>query len=75
MAGILVHARGAGITASARTNARGIARFTFTVPRLGIVGFKGAGPRTVASEPGPRCHTFVGVLPLLEPPPLTGRSG
>ena len=39
VAGILVRAKGAGVVASARTNARGIARFVLTPPRLGIIRF------------------------------------
>ena len=74
MAGILVRAKGAGVVASARTNARGIARFVFTAPRLGIIRFTGTGPRSAAGT-GPRCRTLVGVLPPHQPPPLTGRDG
>ncbi len=74
LAGVLVRARGAGVEASARTNARGVARFVFTAPRLGIIRFKGVGPRTRAvTRLG--CQTRVGVLRPRKPPPLTGRPG
>ena len=75
LAGILVRAKGAGVAASARTNARGIARFVFTAPRLGIIRFTGTGPGSAAGTTGSRCRTLVGVLPPRQPPPLTGRDG
>jgi len=47
LAGVLIRARGAGVNYLARTNQRGIARFIFTAPRLGIIRFRGAnGLRT-----------------------------
>lgn len=73
LAGILVRARGAGVRALGRTDQRGIARFTFTPSKLGIVRFRGIGQRTaVITHNG--CRTRLGVLPFHPPPPLTGRT-
>jgi uncharacterized repeat protein (TIGR01451 family) len=63
VAGILVRARGAGTSARARTNAKGVARFSLTPRRAGVVRFRGSGARATATLPGPRCRTLVGVLP------------
>jgi len=73
LAGVLIRARGAGVNYLARTNQRGIARFIFTAPRLGIIRFRGANGLRTTPITRLGCQTRVGVLPPRKPPPLTGR--
>jgi len=75
LAGVRVLARGAGVRFLVRTNERGIARFTFTPSKLGIIRFKGASG--VRTRPVTRlgCQSRAGVLRPRKPPPLTGRPG
>jgi hypothetical protein len=58
--GVMVHMRGPGISQRARTNSRGIARFSVTPTQRGFVFFTGA-PRTTAATRGP-CTTFLAAL-------------
>jgi uncharacterized repeat protein (TIGR01451 family) len=73
LAGVRVLARGAGVEAKSRTNARGVARFAFTPARLGVVGFVGVGV-TARAVTQNGCKTLLAVLPGRTPPPLTGRD-
>jgi hypothetical protein len=58
--GVTVHMRGQAVRGSAKTNARGIARFTVTPPRSGFVFFRGAARTTAAATPP--CTTFLAAL-------------
>jgi hypothetical protein len=74
LAGVVVRARGVGISQQATTDARGVARFAFTPPRAGLVRFAGTGPLTSLHNPR-RCASLVAVLPPQGQPSLTGRDG
>jgi Domain of unknown function DUF11 len=67
--GVIVHARGSGVSKRPRTNARGVARFTVTASSPGLVSFRGA-PRAPAAA-RTRCATFLAVLRAATPS-LTG---
>ena len=57
--GLSVRARGSGVERRARTNRQGIARFSISPRRLGLLIFSGDRARAV----GPlRCRTLLGVL-------------
>jgi hypothetical protein len=58
--GVTVHVRGAGVSASARTDTAGIARFTVTPLRPGFVVFRGSLRTT--STAAPICRTFLAAL-------------
>jgi hypothetical protein len=60
VAGVVVHARGPGVAGRAKTDARGIARFTVTPTHAGFVAFRGA-LRTPAAR-GPVCATFLAAI-------------
>jgi uncharacterized repeat protein (TIGR01451 family) len=57
VAGVTVHMRGPGVSGHAKTNVRGIARFTLTPTASGFVSFRGAlrSPAAV----GPVCATYL----------------
>jgi hypothetical protein len=58
--GLAVKMSGLGLSRQARTNARGVARFTLTPPRTGIVFFE-SRVRSLAAARSP-CSTRLGVL-------------
>jgi hypothetical protein len=60
VAGVVVHARGPGVDGRAKTDTRGIARFTVTPTLAGFVAFRGA-LRTPAAR-GPVCATFLAAV-------------
>jgi hypothetical protein len=57
--GLQVHVRGAGIQMRARTDRRGVARFSVSPGRIGLVSF--TGDRSRAAGPT-QCRTLLGVL-------------
>jgi hypothetical protein len=60
VAGVTVHARGPGVSGHAKTDSRGIARFTVTPTASGFVAFSGAQRSPAAA--GPVCTTYLAVL-------------
>ncbi|HEX4525442.1 MAG TPA: hypothetical protein VH108_01720 [Gaiellaceae bacterium] len=60
VAGVTVRMRGLGTSGRAKTNSRGIARFTVTPTRLGFVSFRGALRSPAAA--GPVCATYLAAL-------------
>jgi hypothetical protein len=58
--GVTVHVRGPGVSGRAKTNARGIARFTVTPTRSGFVSFRGALRSPAAARTV--CATFLAAL-------------
>jgi hypothetical protein len=70
VAGLLVHAQGAGVGLQTRTDRDGVARFTLAPRRLGLVTFT-AGHRLLSSARAPRCLTVLGVL-RAKPTHVTG---
>ena len=67
--GLSVRARGAGVRQHARTDNRGIARFTMTPTIGGLVFFSGSERAIAASR---RCQTRLGVVAVASQPQLTG---
>ena len=60
VAGVTVHMRGPGVSGHAKTNVRGIARFTLTPTASGFVSFRGALRSPAAA--GPVCATYLAAL-------------
>ncbi len=67
--GVTVHVRGPGVSGQAKTNSRGIARFTVTPTASGFVTFRGT-QRTHAAA-GPVCATYLAGL-AAKPESVTG---
>jgi hypothetical protein len=60
VAGVTVHMRGPGVSGHAKTNSRGIARFTVTPTGSGFAFFRGALRSPTAA--GPVCATYLAAL-------------
>jgi uncharacterized repeat protein (TIGR01451 family) len=69
LAGLPVIAAGAGFTARARTDGQGVARFTVSPTKIGIVYF--IASRRGPAVTGPQCRTRLGVL-AASPTQVTG---
>jgi uncharacterized repeat protein (TIGR01451 family) len=67
--GVTVHLRGPGLSQHAKTDVRGIARFTVTPPTSGLVYFRGS--LRTAQARGPVCATLLAVLSA-KPGSVTG---
>ncbi len=67
--GVTVRLRGTGLNQRAKTDGRGIARFTITPPASGLVYFRGA--LRTGQAAGPVCATFLAVLSA-KPGSVTG---
>jgi hypothetical protein len=67
--GVTVHLRGPGLSQHAKTDVRGIARFTVTPPTSGLIYFRGS--LRTAQARGPVCATLLAVLSA-KPGSVTG---